>query len=65
MENIAQLMQAAAQIDSSFMTVDLAQLESGDWIIMEVGDGQVSGLQEYDPGSFYEQLHQCVACQED
>ncbi|MFV8756069.1 ATP-grasp domain-containing protein [Nannocystaceae bacterium ST9] len=26
------------------MTIDLACAESGEWIVMEIGDGQVSGL---------------------
>jgi hypothetical protein len=29
---------------SKFYTVDLAQLINGEWIIVETGDGQVSGL---------------------
>lgn len=30
--------------NSNFYTVDFAELESGEWIIIETGDGQVSGL---------------------
>ena len=30
--------------DSNFYTVDFAELKSGKWIILEYGDGQVSGL---------------------
>jgi hypothetical protein len=29
---------------SNFFTVDYAQLENGDWVVIETGDGQVSGL---------------------
>ena len=29
---------------SPFFTLDLAQTEDGRWMIVEVGDGQVSGL---------------------
>ena len=29
---------------SFFYTVDLAEKEDGDWMIIETGDGQVSGL---------------------
>ena len=32
------------RLKSSFYTVDFAELENGEWIIIEVGDGQVSGL---------------------
>lgn len=33
-----------ARIGDSFVTLDLACTRSGDWIVMEIGDGQVSGL---------------------
>lgn len=40
-----------------FYTVDYAELENGSWTIIEVGDGQVSGLAESDnPMRFYEAL---------
>ncbi len=32
------------KIGSNFFTIDLAQKEDGDWICIEVGDGQVSSL---------------------
>lgn len=32
------------RLKSNFYTVDFAELESGEWIIIETGDGQVSGL---------------------
>lgn len=38
MEKIAKL------IDSNFFTIDIAQKEDGSWMILELGDGQVSGL---------------------
>ncbi|MDP4182678.1 MAG: ATP-grasp domain-containing protein, partial [Bacillota bacterium] len=31
-------------LNSNFYTVDFAELENGQWIVIEVGDGQVSGL---------------------
>ncbi len=34
----------AKSIDSNFFTMDVAKKKNGDWIIMELGDGQVSGL---------------------
>lgn len=43
-------------LNSNFYTIDLAQKENGDWIIIEVGDGQVSGLQDYSITLFYDQL---------
>jgi len=34
----------AQNIESNFFTMDVAQKKNGDWIIMELGDGQVAGL---------------------
>jgi len=34
----------AFQIDSNFFTIDVSKKEDGDWMIIETGDGQVSGL---------------------
>lgn len=31
-------------IDSNFYTIDIAELDNGNWIILETGDGSVSGL---------------------
>ncbi|MDG1332253.1 MAG: ATP-grasp domain-containing protein [Crocinitomicaceae bacterium] len=36
--------QIAQTIDSNFFTMDIAQKKNGEWIIMELGDGQVAGL---------------------
>jgi hypothetical protein len=35
-----------ANIVSNFYTIDIAELEDGSWIILETGDGQVSGLSQ-------------------
>lgn len=34
----------AQNIDSNFFTMDIAQKKNGEWMIMELGDGQVAGL---------------------
>lgn len=34
----------AARIPSRFFTMDIAQRDNGDWMIVEIGDAQVSGL---------------------
>lgn len=34
----------AFQIDSNFFTIDVAEKSDGEWMIIETGDGQVSGL---------------------
>lgn len=44
----------AKRVHSSFVTVDIARREDGSLIIMELGDGQVSGLQQIKPDTFYE-----------
>ena len=34
----------AFEIDSNFFTIDVAKKANGGWMIIETGDGQVSGL---------------------
>lgn len=34
--------------DSNFFTIDVAEMEDGSWKVLEVGDGQVSGLSPFD-----------------
>ncbi|PTX62853.1 hypothetical protein C8N46_102253 [Kordia periserrulae] len=36
----------AATVESNFFTMDIAQKVNGEWIIIELGDGQVAGLPE-------------------
>ena len=43
----------ASKIESNFMTIDLARKTDGKLIIMEMGDGQVSGLQQIEAYEFY------------
>lgn len=47
------IQEIAASLRSNFVTLDLARKEDGMLIIMELGDGQVSGLQEIDVNGFY------------
>ncbi len=47
----------AKNIDSKFFTMDVAKKKNGDWIIMELGDGQVAGLPDNaDRNEFYTKL---------
>ncbi len=47
----------ALRFGSRFMTIDVARTESGDWTVVETGDGGVSGLPEgIAPESFYGSL---------
>lgn len=41
------------KVKSNFVTIDFARKENGDLVIMEFGDGQVSGLQTIRPEMFY------------
>lgn len=43
----------ACKVKSNFVTMDLARKEDGSLIIMELGDGQVSGIQQINPEHFY------------
>lgn len=38
------LMNIIPNIDSNYFTIDIAEKEDGSWMILECGDGQVSGL---------------------
>jgi len=45
------------QISSNFFTMDIAKRKNGDWIIVELGDGQVAGLPDNaDKLEFYKAL---------
>jgi len=47
----------AQSIESNFFTMDIAKKRDGDWIIMELGDGQVAGLPDNaDRNEFYHKL---------
>ena len=41
----------------NFFVLDVAETESGDWILIEINDGSMSGLSENDPNVLYENLH--------
>ncbi|SCY76857.1 hypothetical protein SAMN02910292_02846 [Lachnospiraceae bacterium XBB2008] len=45
--------QIASRVRSNFVTVDIARKTDGSLIIMEFGDGQVSGLQQIKPEIMY------------
>lgn len=49
------LTKAIAKIPSKFFSVDIAQRADGSWTIIEVGDGQVSGL-SWAPEDYYQKL---------
>lgn len=55
-DELAWLNGIVARLGSRFVSVDLARKESGELMIVEIGDGQVSGLQQLDAGRFYRGL---------
>ena len=48
----------------SFMAIDVAKTASGRWIVIEINDGQQSGLSEIDPSAFYSSLHEALCSYE-
>ena len=53
-----ELIRKHSHLDSPFYTIDYAEREDGGWIIVETGDGQVSGLSEgQDYVSFFRALY--------
>jgi len=49
--------EVAKNIQSRFFTMDIAKRKNGDWMIVELGDGQVAGLPEKtDAAAFYRAL---------
>ena len=47
----------AGGVRSRFFTMDVAQRRDGDWLIVELGDGQVAGLPDHaDVDGFYKAL---------
>lgn len=47
------IMNAIKRLRSPFVSVDFARLDDGRWEVVEVGDGQVSGIRDLDPVKFY------------
>jgi hypothetical protein len=58
---IIEMKKIADTIESNFFTIDIAQKEDGGWMILELGDGQVSGLPlEGDALSFYGNMRKII-----
>lgn len=59
--DLSEFLDIAQKIESQFFTMDVAQKTSGEWIIMELGDGQVAGLPDnLNQLAFYRQLTEVV-----
>jgi hypothetical protein len=48
--------EAARRVGTPFIAVDIGQVESGEWIVIEVGDGQFSGLSQVPVLELWSQL---------
>ncbi len=55
-KRIAQEVASIISKHTNFFVVDMAETESGEWIVIEINDGQMSGLSDIDPVSFYVNL---------
>ena len=56
---IERFKQVAQAVRSRFFSMDVARMKEGDWRIVEIGDGQVSGLTDSaDADLFYQSLSQ-------
>jgi hypothetical protein len=54
---VDQFVGVAKNIESRFFTMDVAKRKNGEWLIVELGDGQVAGLPENaNVDGFYEAL---------
>lgn len=47
---------AIARVQARFFAIDVAQTQAGDWIVIEINDGTMSGLSENDPEILYRNL---------
>ena len=59
---LASFLPVLSQVQSPFFSCDVARRTTGEWIIVELGDGQVAGLPEQcDVSAFYQRLvEQCT-----
>ncbi len=59
--DVEPFIQIAQSIKSNFFTMDIAKKKDGDWIIVELGDGQVAGLPDHaDVEAFYRNLKEII-----
>jgi hypothetical protein len=47
--------------NTNFYVVDIAETESGDWIVIELNDGQMSGLSDINPTELYSNLFKIIS----
>lgn len=55
--DVDRFLSVARKVQSRFFTMDIAERRDGEWLIVELGDGQVAGLPDNaDPTDFYRAL---------
>lgn len=59
--DLSQFADVMKKVPNRFFTMDIARTADGRWIIVELGDGQVSGLQTAKPADFYAALVRACA----
>lgn len=60
-EIVVKCQEASRKISGKFITMDVAEKEDGNWMIMETGDGQVSGMpSESTALGFYNKLKELI-----
>lgn len=57
----AQQVAAVVKNHVNFFVLDIAETLDGQWILIEVNDGTMSGLSENDPGTLYSNLSKALA----
>lgn len=57
---LADKIAAIAAEHAQFFVIDIAEKAEGGWMLVEMNDGQMSGLSEIDPHVFYGSLHQAI-----
>ena len=45
---------------ANFFVLDLAEKKSGGWVLVEINDGEMSGLSENDPDMLYSNLRKSI-----
>jgi hypothetical protein len=60
MDLVSRLMPIVSK-HANFYVLDIAETETGDWILIEINDGQMSGLSENDPEILYYHLNRLVS----
>ena len=59
-EPLKEVIEKYKNLDSPYYTIDYAELTDGRWVVIEAGDGSVSGLAEgQDYEHYYRVLYQC------